>query len=51
VRVLLLTGAVAAFLALPATAAAPAELIVFARTISDRRALFSIRPDGFARRR
>lgn len=38
-------------LALPATAAAPPGLVVFARTIGDHREVFSIRPDGSALKR
>jgi Tol biopolymer transport system component len=46
VRALLVFGVLAAFLVIPAAAAAPAGRIVFSRTVSEQAELFSIRPDG-----
>jgi Tol biopolymer transport system component len=51
VRVLLAAGVLAAFLAIPAVAGAPLELIVFARTMGDHQEVFSIRSDGSALKR
>jgi Tol biopolymer transport system component len=51
VRVLLAACVLAAFLAFPAVAAAPPELIVFTRTIGDHQEVFSIRSDGSALKR
>jgi Tol biopolymer transport system component len=51
VRAMTVGLVVAAALALPATAAAPPEVIVFTRTIGDHREVFSIQPDGTALKR